>query len=192
MADPVIVDRALRWWRDRSDRRTEGIVLHAMGERIWVEKRDDFLTAWEFLDESPEFTGDSLSAHCLIEPDGTIVRCVADDAKANHAGHSRIGNLENLNWFFLGVEFLLPGEWYYGAFLREMKRGNVHFTPEQYVAGGWLCADWMRRYEFGRDRIVTHSQVAGDDVRGKDKGKRDPGVGFNHGVLSNEIARHES
>ncbi|KKM88500.1 hypothetical protein LCGC14_1258210, partial [marine sediment metagenome] len=40
-----------------------------------------------------------------------------------------------------------------------------------------------------RHRIVTHQQVAGDDVRGPGLGKLDPGNGFNHGRLTNFITR---
>ena len=159
-----------------------------MGQNIVVG--DDVWDAWTFLDTSPELIGGALSVHALIHPDGTVTRCVEDDRRAYHAGHSRLGTLENLNETFLGAEFLLPGEWNYADFIREMGRGDVGFTDEQYVAGGQLYAGWMATHDFDRARVVTHSQVAGDDVRGEGRGKVDPGVGFNQGRLSNEIARN--
>ena len=150
------------------------------------------IPAWHFLDQSPELVGEALSVHCLIEPSGEIIRCVPDDHRANHAGHSRFGPLEDLNWTFLGAEFLLPGTWTYAAFVQEMGRGNVGFTDAQYDAGGEVYAEWMRLHDFPRARVVSHSVVAGNDVRGADRGKKDPGVGFNQGRLSNEIARVRS
>jgi N-acetyl-anhydromuramyl-L-alanine amidase AmpD len=160
-----------------------------MGEFIWIQSKGQYIPAWDFLDESPQVTGVALSAHRLICPDGEVIRCVPDDHRANHAGHSKFGALENLNRTFLGAEFLLPGDWTYGEFIIEMGRGNVGFTDEQYEAGGELYAQWMKDHDFDRPRVVTHAQVAGDDVRGEGRGKRDPGVGFNQGKLTNAIAR---
>lgn len=175
------VTRPLRWYRARRHK-IEGAVIHCMGENIVVG--DDVWAAWTFLDESPELTGVALSVHALIHPDGTVTRCVPDDQRANHAGHSRFGTLKNLNETFLGAEFLLPGEWNYADFIREMGRGDVGFTDEQYVAGGALYAGWMEAHDFDRSRIVGHSVVSGDDVRGAGRGKLDPGVGFRHGRLT--------
>ena len=158
-----------------------------MGENIVVGA--DVWAAWTFLDKSPELTGVALSAHALIHPDGTVTRCVPDDHRANHAGHSHLGNLENLNETFLGAEFLLPGEWDYANFVREMGTGEVGFTAEQYEAGGELYAGWMKAHDFDRARVVTHSQVAGDDIRGEGRGKLDPGVGFHQGRLTIAIDR---
>lgn len=159
-----------------------------MGEYIMVNGQP--IDAWGFLDQSPELVGEALSAHCLITPSGDVIRCVPDDHRANHAGHSKFGPLADLNWRFLGAEFLLPGEWLYDPdFLREMGRGDVGFTDEQYEAGGELYAQWMEEYDFSRDRVVGHSVVAGDDVRGAGRGKKDPGVGFHHGRLTIAIDR---
>jgi len=181
-----ITDRQLPWSRARRQR-IEGAIIHAMGENIFAPQ---LVPAWEFLRDSPQFTGGALSAHCLIHPNGDITRCVPDDERAWHAGHSRFGTLDNLNETFLGAEFLLSGDWHYDPdFLREMGRGNLGYTDEQYEAGGELYAQWMREHGFDRSRIVSHSQVAGDDVRGEGKGKLDPGVGFNHGRLTMAIDR---
>ena len=183
---PNVQERPIAWSRPR--RHTiEGALIDAMGERIQVGR--ETYDAWDFLHESPTLTGVALSAHCLIDPDGRILRCVADDHRANHAGHSRFGTLENLNDTFLGAKFLLPGEWDYASFIQEMGRGDVGYTDEQYEVGGWLYATWMRDHDFSRSRIVTHAQVAGDDVRGEGRGKKAPGVGFNQGRFSNEINR---
>jgi N-acetyl-anhydromuramyl-L-alanine amidase AmpD len=181
---PEIVDAPVPWWKPRR-RRIEGVVLHAMGEFIVVGA--DVVTAQEFLARSPELANESLSAHRLVKPDGTIELLVDDENIAHHAGESRLGELIGLNATFLGIEFLLPGEWSYADFKRAMKRGSRSFTDEQYESGGWQCANWMLAHDFGRQRIVTHQAVAGDDVRGPGFGKLDPGVGFNHGRLTNVI-----
>jgi len=191
VATPEVVERPLRWHRSRRDHRIEGVILHAMGERIVIGNHQP-IPAWEFLDRSPELTGEALSAHALIEPSGRILRCVPDNHRANHAGHSRLGPLEDLNWTFLGVEFLLEGEWDYAEFLREMRRGNVGFTDAQYESGGWLCHQWMTEHGFTRARITTHAVVSGDDVRGEGKGKVDPGIGFHQGRLTVAISQAAS
>ena len=158
-----------------------------MGEYIKVG--DEVIAAWHFLDQSPDLVGEALSVHCLIDPSGRIIRCVPDNHRANHAGHSRFGFLEDLNWTFLGAEFLLPGTWVYADFLTEMGRGNVGFTDAQYEAGGELYAKWMKDYDFARSRIVGHSVVSGDEVRGQGRAKKDPGVGLNQGRLTIAIDR---
>ena len=79
------VERLLRWSRPRRHK-VEGAVIHCMGENIVIGA--EVWAAWTFLDESPTLTGVALSVHALIHPDGTITRCVPDDHRANHAGHS--------------------------------------------------------------------------------------------------------
>ena len=183
-----IVDRPLRWHRSRRDYKIEGALIHAMGEYIVVN--GEAIPAWDFLDQSPDLVGEALSAHCLLVPSGDVIRCVSDDHRANHAGHSRFGFLEDLNWTFLGAEWLLPGTWTYDPdFLREMGQGNVGFTDAQYEAGGELYAKWMKDYDFARSRIVGHSVVSGDEIRGEGRGKKDPGVGLNQGRLTIAIDR---
>ena len=182
---PEVTDDFLPWSRDRRSP-VEGAIIHAMGERITAGELGTF-DAFEFLRDSPRITGQSLSVHALIHPDGLITRTLSESREAFHAGQSRFGSLGGLNRTFLGAEFLLPGEWQYTDFYREMFRGDVGYTDEQYEAGGWLYAHWMTQHGFGRHRVVMHSEVAGDNVRGTGHGKRDPGVGFNHGKLTNAI-----
>lgn len=184
---PTVRKATVRWNRARRAK-VQGAIIHAMGEQIVIGSGEP-LSALIFLRRSHMLTGQTLSVHALIKPDGTILRCVDDDREAYHAGWSKFGELENLNRSFLGAEFLLAGEWNIDAFRREMGRGNVGYTAEQYDAGGWLYAIWIKAHGFGLNQIVTHAQVAGDHVRGKGKGKRDPGVGFNRGRFSQAVAR---
>jgi len=184
MTPPQVIDHPVPWWKERR-RRIEGVVLHAMGEQVIVEGEP--WPAETFLEQSPTLIKASVSAHRLVKPDGSIVLLVDDENVAYHAGESRLGELVGLNPTFLGIEFLLPGPWLYQDFKSSMKRGTPHFTEAQYESGGWQCAQWMMAYDFGRQRIVTHQAVAGDEVRGPGLGKLDPGVGFNHGRLTNVI-----
>ncbi len=184
MAPPEIIDHPVPWWRVRR-RRIEGLVNHAMGEGI--DLGTEVVSAAVFLEKSPEYCNKTLSANRLLKPDGSIVLLVDDENVAYHAGESRLGELIGLNETFLGMEWLLPGEWNYPEFKKAMQTGNTPFTDAQYESGGWQCAKWMLEHDFGRQRIVDHQAVAGDDVRGPGLGKLDPGVGFNHGRLTNVI-----
>ncbi len=184
MAPPEIIDAPVAWKKERR-RRIEGVVVHAMGERIIVGEQT--YDAELFLALSPDLIKKSVSAHRLVKPDGSMVLLVDDNFVSYHAGESRLGELVGLNSTFLGIEFLLPGKWAYPEFKVAMKKGLPAFTDAQYESGGWQCAQWMMAYEFGRQRIVDHQAVAGDDVRGPGLGKIDPGVGFNHGRLTNVI-----
>ena len=185
MTIPTIIEHPVPWHKTRR-RDIEGIVTHAMGEYIIVPGKGTFPAA-EFLERSPELVGASLSAHGLVVPNGDLVRLVEDDRVAYHAGDSRLGELVGLNRTFLGLEWLLPGEWDITRFNEAMRKGTAKFTDEQYESGGWWCAQKMQEHDFERHRVVTHAQVAGDDVRGPGLGKLDPGVGFNHGRLTNSI-----
>lgn len=156
-----------------------------MGEGVIVGSH--VYAAEKFLEDSPTLIQASVSAHRLLKPDGSIILCVPDDRVAYHAGTSRLGELVGLNSSFLGIEWLLQGDWDYPDFKAVMKNGSVPFTDAQYESGGWQCAQWMMEHDFGRQRIVTHQAVAGDEVRGPGLGKLDPGVGFNHGRLTNVI-----
>ena len=185
MPPPQIIDHPVPWWRVRR-RPIGGVVNHAMGENIDLGTK--VVPAEVFLEKSPEYCNTTLSAHRLLKPDGSIVLLVDDENVAYHAGESRLGELVGLNGTFLGMEWLLPGDWIYEPdFKNNMQRGTVKFTDAQYESGGWQCAMWMLEYDFGRSRIVDHQAVAGDDVRGPGLGKLDPGVGFNHGRLTNVI-----
>ena len=108
MTPPTVRKATVRWSRARRAK-VEGAIIHAMGEKIVVGSGAP-LGALAFLRRSHMLTGQTLSVHCLIKPDGTITRCVADDREAYHAGHSKFGDLEHLNRTFLGAEFLLAGE----------------------------------------------------------------------------------
>jgi len=115
---------------------------------------------------------------------------VSDDRVAFHAGESQFDELRNLNETFLGLELIVEGEWEYSEFVKALDSGENLYSEEQYFSAGWQCAQWMMEHKFGRDRIASHSLVAGDDVRGPGLGKHDPGTGFSWLELQEQISFH--
>lgn len=102
-----------------------------------------------------------VSAHYLVEEDGTIWRLVPEERRAFHAGVSCWQGEPNLNFVSIGVEIVNPGhEWGYRS-----------FPDRQMIAVGTLCRDILSRHSIPPDRIVGHSDIAPDR-------KADPGELF--------------
>ena len=186
---PRLIEHPLKWHRNRR-LPIKGALAHAMGQGV-ITSGSTFQAA-DFLAQSPDLVGFSLSCHRLLNPDGSITICVNDDRVAYHAGESQFGELRNLNQHMLGLEWLVAGDWEYERFIQGMKDGTISFTEEQYDSGGWQYAQWMMEHGFGRDRIVSHSLVAGDEIRGPGLGKHDPGKGFSWRHLQEMISSHLS
>lgn len=177
MKKPEVQIRRLQWNRVRPDGVVvDGALVHSMAELVTNDSdrwgpvgtfpAADWLDAKEY------------SANALVVPDGTIVQLVPIELVAFHAGVSEWKGRRNLNDSFLGAEWLVAGAHAYGGWIERIADPEV-YTPEQYHAGGWLYATWLRSFpDMELERILGHSQVAGDDVRGLGKGKRDPGPGF--------------
>lgn len=99
-----------------------------------------------------------VSAHVLIERSGAITQFVSFDARAWHAGQSRLGARTAVNDFAVGVE--LEGT------------DDCPYTVAQYAVLGELTAALMRYYPaLARSRMVGHSDIA----PGR---KTDPGSAF--------------
>lgn len=102
-----------------------------------------------------------VSAHYLVAEDGTILRMVAEDKRAWHAGVSYWRGMTALNHHSVGIEIVNPGhEW-----------GYRPFPDEQMAALIPLVADIKERHGITRGNVVGHSDIA--PVR-----KRDPGELF--------------
>ena len=102
-----------------------------------------------------------VSAHYLIEEDGTVCRLVAEDKRAWHAGRSHWRGITDVNSASVGIEIVNPGhEW-----------GYRPFTAEQIDALIPLVAAIKDRHAITRGNIVGHSDIA--PAR-----KRDPGELF--------------
>jgi N-acetylmuramoyl-L-alanine amidase len=102
-----------------------------------------------------------VSAHYLVDEDGTLWRLVAEAQRAFHAGVSCWQGDSNLNFVSIGIEIVNPGhEW-----------GYRPFPEPQMAALEALCRDILARHPIPPDRIVGHSDIAPDR-------KADPGELF--------------
>jgi N-acetylmuramoyl-L-alanine amidase len=107
--------------------------------------------------ETPE---SKVSAHYVVDRDGTIYRCVPDDHKAWHAGDAELAGRKNVNNFSLGIE--LAGF------------ATKPYPEAQIDAAVALCVELCARYPaITLERIVGHDQVAVPAGR-----KTDPGPHF--------------
>ncbi|GAA0671639.1 N-acetylmuramoyl-L-alanine amidase [Sphingomonas insulae] len=102
-----------------------------------------------------------VSAHYLVEEDGTVCRLVDEDRRAWHAGRSHWRGVTDINSASIGIEIVNPGhEW-----------GYRPFNEEQIDALVPLVAAIKERYGITRGNVVGHSDIA--PAR-----KRDPGELF--------------
>ena len=102
-----------------------------------------------------------VSAHYLIDEDGSVTALVAEEARAWHAGVSAWRGETGLNDRSIGIELVNPGhEWGYRPFPRA-----------QYQACIALCRAIIARWPIPPHRVLGHSDVAPDR-------KEDPGELF--------------
>ena len=102
-----------------------------------------------------------VSAHYVVEEDGTIWRLVPEERRAFHAGVSCWQGEQNLNHCSIGIEIVNPGhEW-----------GYRPFPEPQMAVVEELCRDILSRWRIPPYRIVGHSDIAPDR-------KSDPGELF--------------
>ncbi len=119
-----------------------------------------------------------LSIHIFIHPDGKVEPMVPTTEKALHAGKSKHNGLTGLNNHFLGFELLVQGNNNYSEFLDKIEKPET-YTDQQFNSAVLLTRVWMEAYNISSRNVVRHSDVSGDDERGKGNGKKDPGKGFN-------------
>jgi len=112
--------------------------------------------------ESPD---SGVSAHYVIDRDGTVYRCVPDELRAWHAGTSELEGRTNVNDFSLGIELV--------GFATEP------FTETQIDVLVELCVELCLKYPaITVARIVGHADVATPTGR-----KTDPGPHFPWDVM---------
>ncbi len=110
-----------------------------------------------------------VSAHYLIDEDGSVVSLVPEARRAWHAGVAGWGALDDINSHSIGIELVNPGhDW-----------GYRPFPPAQIGALIALAGDIRRRQGLPPGAVVGHSDVA--PAR-----KTDPGELFPW----QELARH--
>lgn len=115
------------------------VVLHYTGMQTGAEALE------RMLDPAAE-----VSAHYMIEEDGTVFRLVDEDKRAWHAGRSFWRGITDVNSASIGIEIVNPGhEW-----------GYRPFTDAQMDALVPLLAEIKVRHDIPRANIVGHSEIA--------------------------------
>jgi N-acetylmuramoyl-L-alanine amidase len=108
-----------------------------------------------------------VSAHYVLEEDGSVWRLVAEDRRAFHAGISCWRGETDLNRVSIGIEIVNPGhEWGYRPFPAAQMASLVD-----------LCRGILARRPIPPDRILGHSDIAPDR-------KSDPGELFDWAALA--------
>jgi N-acetylmuramoyl-L-alanine amidase len=112
-----------------------------------------------------------VSAHYLVEEDGTVFQLVPEERRAWHAGISHWRGREGLNDCSIGIEIVNPGhDW-----------GYRPFPALQMAAVCDLCLEIIGRHPVAPRDVVGHSDIAPDR-------KQDPGELFDwEGLAANGI-----
>ena len=157
----------------------KGIIVHSMAE--YLKMSEGPMKAHDFLKSV------KLSVHGFIHPDGTYEKMVSSPGKAYHAGKSEWNGLQHLNSHYLGFELLVQGEHDFGTLSKAIETEGT-YTEEQFKTSVETVKWWMNEYDIPADNVVRHSDCSGDDVRGKGKGKTDPGSAFDWERFKKEIS----
>ncbi len=127
------------------------LVLHYTGMR----------TADEAVDRLRD-PGARVSAHYVIDEDGSILRLVAEERRAWHAGKGAWQGETDCNAASIGIEIVNPGHEF----------GYRDFPEVQIDAVISLVSDIRTRWTIPDARIIAHSDLAPD--RKQDPGERFP------------------
>jgi N-acetylmuramoyl-L-alanine amidase len=134
---------------ERGNAKVDTLILHYTGMKTAAEALD------RLCDPAAE-----VSAHYLIDEDGTIVQLVAEADRAWHAGVSSWRGHTDINSRSVGIEIVNPGhEW-----------GYRDFTEDQYTSLIPLCQDIIVRCRIPAVHVLGHSDVA--PARKADPGER--------------------
>jgi N-acetylmuramoyl-L-alanine amidase len=91
-----------------------------------------------------------VSAHYVVDEDGTVVHMVREEYRAQHAGLSYWRDVTDNNSASIGIEIVNPGtEW-----------GYRPFPEEQMDAVTLLVTELVRTYNIEPRNVVGHSDVA--------------------------------
>jgi len=115
------------------------VVLHYTGMR----------TAADALDRMCSPAAE-VSAHYMIDEDGTVTQLVEEDKRAWHAGRSFWRGITDVNSASVGIELVNPGHEF----------GYRPFPEAQIDALLPLLADIVKRHKVPRANVVGHSDVA--------------------------------
>ena len=127
----------------------------------------DFTTALQILTDPQR--ANRVSAHYLIDDDGTLMNLVPEEYTAWHAGISSWRQYQRLNPWSIGIELVNPGHEY----------GYRPFDPRQMNALIKLCQQILKRHPIPAEFVLGHSDIA-------PQRKIDPGELFDWARLSRE------
>jgi N-acetylmuramoyl-L-alanine amidase len=132
----------------------------------------------------------AVSAHYLIDEDGTVWQLVAEAERAWHAGAAGWGGVGDVNSRSIGIELQNPGH----------DLGYRDFPAAQIAALTDLAGDILARHRIPPERVLGHADVA--PSRKQDPGERFPwralagaGIGlwpdFTQGTAESADARRD-
>ena len=122
-------------WSSRKGSKIEAIVLHHTGKGGMKSAVSWFKTKKS-----------GVSAHYIVDRDGTIVQMVKDENKAWHSGVSVLHGRAHVNRFSIGIEIVSTGE--------------DGYTNEQYDSVVFLCKMLKKKYDIENNWIVGHNVIA--------------------------------
>ena len=106
-------------------------------------------TAQEALDKLCDPAAE-VSAHYMIDEEGTVTQLVDEDKRAWHAGRSYWRGTTDINSASVGIELVNPGhEW-----------GYRPFSDAQIDSLLPLLSDIVKRHDIPRANVVGHSDIA--------------------------------
>jgi len=108
-----------------------------------------------------------VSAHYVVDEDGSIIQMVDEQYRAWHAGKSSWRGKEKLNDFSIGIEIVNPGH----------RCGYRPFPEVQMRRLAELSAAIIKRHEIPARNVVAHSDIAPER-------KKDPGELFDWQFLA--------
>jgi N-acetylmuramoyl-L-alanine amidase len=91
-----------------------------------------------------------VSAHYLIDEDGTVLRLVPEERRAWHAGVAFWAGRRDINSASIGIELVNPGHDF----------GYRPFPEPQMAALEALCRDLLARHPIPARHVLGHSDVA--------------------------------
>jgi len=143
---------------DERGRAVDMIILHYTGMRTGKEALDRLCDA-----------ASKVSAHYLVDEDGTIYALVPEDKRAWHAGVGAWKGEADLNARSVGIEIVNPGHEF----------GYRKFPKRQIDMVIALVSEIMARHQVDPRLVLGHSDVA-------PQRKEDPGELFPWGKLASE------
>lgn len=135
---------------DDRKRHVDTLVIHYTGMKTMQEAKDRLCDPLS-----------KVSAHYLIDEDGSIYQLVQNEKRAWHAGFSFWNEQTNVNGNSIGIELVNPGH----------EHGYQKFTIMQYKYLIELCYELKWEYKIKDINIIGHSDIAPER-------KEDPGELF--------------